>query len=71
MPNHTVWAEVMGAVVLVLGRIGLAVSNRKHTTLLIILREVIHVTVSTSHRAWALKTMMSILKISRLITRST
>ena len=53
----------MGAVILVLGGVGLAVSDRKHTSLLVILSEVVHVTVGTSHRGRALETMMSVLKI--------
>ena len=59
----------MGAVILVLRGISLAIRDRKHTSFLVILCEVVHVTVCTSHGRRTLQTMMSILKISRLVAR--
>jgi len=59
----------MGAVILVLRGISLAISDRKHTSFLVILSEVVHVTVGTSHGRRTLQTVMSVLKIGRLVAR--
>lgn len=67
---HALRAEVSLHVVVILGRIGLAVLNGEHASVLLVGREVVLVAVCASEGGGALGAVRCVSKVGRLVARS-